>query len=167
MKAFLLLAAWLGAAPAAALGAPHQSISIVLNSTSASTQRLPQYRAAAPISVHVAGDAAKFDAVTITASGPGGLAIRAPLARTQSGFDGALRLATPGAWTIGLKTQLGSVSGAISDVPLDVVPGDGSSLAGYATMVLAALMTLAGALLLVRRDLLSTALGAVGPMKRS
>ncbi len=167
MKAFLLLAAWLGFSPAAGLGSPHQAISIVLNSASASTQRLPHYRAAAPISVHVAGDATRFDAVTVTATGPGGLAIRAPLARTQSGFEGALQLATPGAWTIGLTTQIGSVTSAIANVPLDVVPGDGSSLAGYATMVLAALMTIAGALLLVRRDLLSTALATVGPTKRS
>jgi hypothetical protein len=164
---FFLLAMLVGFTPAAAGAAPRQMLSIVLNSESASTQRLPHYRAAAPIAVRVAGDARKFDAMTVTATGPDGTAIRAPLARTGAGFEGALRLVTPGAWRIGLTTQLGSVSDAIADVSLDVEPAHGSQRAGYLAMALAALLLAAGVLVLARRDLLATALAAVVPTKRS
>ena len=168
MKAlFLCLAALLGLAPATAVAAPRQTLSIVLNSDNASTQRLPHYKAATPIAVHVAGDASKFDAVTVTATGPDGTAIRAPLARSGDGFDGALRLVKPGPWMIGLTTQLGAVSGAIDGVSLDVEPADGSELGGYLGIVLATMLTVAGVLVLVRRDLLATALAALAPTKRS
>jgi hypothetical protein len=167
VKAFVVLAMLLGFAPAAAVAAPHQTLSIVLHSSSASTQRLPQYRAAAPIAVKVAGDARRFDAVTITATGPGGLAIRTPLARTDDGFQGAVRLVKPGTWTIALDAQLGSVSSAVAGIPLDVVAPDGSETAGYAGLFLAALMLVAGIFVLVRRDVVATARVAVDPTKRS
>ncbi len=166
MKAFVVLALLLGFAPAAAVAAPHQTLSIVLHASSASTQRLAHYRVAAPISVRVAGDARRFDAVTITATGPGGIAIRAPLARTDDGFQGALRLVRPGAWTIDLTAQLGSVSSAVAGIPLDVVAPDGSETAGYAGLFLAALLLVAGVFVLVRRDIVVGPL-AVDPTKRS
>jgi hypothetical protein len=166
VKALLVLVGLLGLAPHVP-GAQHQSLSITLHAENASLQRLPHYRAAAPIAVHVAGDARKFDAVTVTAKGPDGTAISAPLARTSDGFDGALRLVTPGSWTVGLTTQMGAVSSAIATVPLDVEPGDGSEVAGYATMLFAALLTLAGVFVLVRRQQLAVALATVLPRKRS
>jgi hypothetical protein len=167
VKALLVLVGLLGMSPHVPGTAPHQSLSITLNAESASTKRLPHYRAAAPIAVHVAGDARKFDAVTVTATGPDGTAIRAPLARTSDGFDGALRLVTPGAWTVGLTTQMGAVSNAIATVPLDVEPGDGSELAGYLTMLFAALLTAAGIIVLVRRQALATAIATVWARKRN
>ncbi len=167
MKAFFFLAMLVGLTPVAAGAASHQTLSFVLNSQNASTQRLPHYRAAAPIAVRVAGDARKFDAVTVTATGPDGLAIRTPLARTETGFEGALRLVTPGAWTVALTTRLGPVSDAIGGVSVDVEPSRGSQVAGYATMVLAFMLTATGVLVLARRDLPATALAALAATKRS
>ncbi len=162
MKASVILVLLLlGSVPEAAQAAPHQSLLIVLHSSNASTQRLPQYRASAPIAVKVAGDASRFDAVTVTATGPGGIAIRAPLARTGDGFQGAVRLVKPGPWTIGLTAQLGSVSSAIAGIPLDVVAPDGSETAGYAGLFLAAMMLVAGVFVLVRRDVFATAIAVV------
>jgi len=143
----------LGFSPVAAVAAPHQTLSIVLHANNASTKRLPRYRVAAPIAVQVAGDASRFDAVTITARGPGGIAIRTPLARTTDGFQGAVRLVRPGAWTIGLTAQLGAVSSDVPGIPLDVVAPDGSEAAGYAGFLLSALLLVAGVVVLVRRDL--------------
>ena len=167
MKALVVLAMLLGLTSGAAIAAPHQTLSIVLHSSSASTQRLPHYRAAAPIAVKVAGDASRFDAVTVTATGPGGIAIRTPLSRTDDGFQGAVRLVKPGEWTIGLTAQLGSVSSAVAGIPLDVVAPDGSETAGYAGLLLSALMLVAGVFVLVRRDMFATAVAAVVPTKRS
>ncbi len=172
MKALvrLVLALWfvgLGIAPVAAGAAPHQTLSIVLHANDASTQRLPHYRSASPISVRVGGDAERFDAVTVTANGPGGIAIRTPLARTSDGFQGAVRLVKPGTWTIGLTAQLGSVSDAIAGIPLDVVAPDGSETAGYAGLFLGAMMLVAGVLVIVRRDVFATVLAAVGPTRRN
>ncbi len=167
MKAFAVLAMLLGLLPSAALAAPHQTLSIVLHSSNASTQQLPHYRAASPIAVKVAGDASRFDAVTVTATGPGGIAIRTPLARSGDGFQGAVRLVKPGAWTIALTAQLGSVSSAVAGIPLDVVAPDGSETAGYAGLLLAAMMLVAGVFVLVRRDVFATALASVSPTKRS
>jgi hypothetical protein len=150
VKALILLAALFGFAPMTG-APPSQSLFFVLNADNAATQRLAHYRASAPIAVHVAGDASKFDAMTITAKGPDGTAIRAPLARSGSGFEGALRLVTPGAWTVALTTQLGSVSNAIDDVPLDVEPARSATLAGYAGFALAFLLTIAGIAIIVRR----------------
>ena len=167
MKAFVVLAVFFGFMPVAASAAPHQTLSIVLHSSSASTQRLPHYRAAAPIAVDVAGDARRFDAVTVTATGPGGIAIRTPLARTDEGFQGAVRLVKPGAWTIGLTAQTGPVSSAIAGIPLDVVAPDGSETAGYAGLLLATMMLVAGTFVLFRRDMFATAFAVVVPTKRS
>ncbi len=150
MKALVTLALLLVATPLAAGASTHQSLSIVLHARDASTQRLPHYRAASPIAVRVAGDAERYDAVTIVANGPGGIAIRTPLARTDDGFAGALRLARPGVWTIDLTAQLGSVSDAVAGIPLDVDAPDGSATAGYAGFVLAALMFVSGVLMIVR-----------------
>jgi hypothetical protein len=168
VKALLTLALLLAATPLAAGAATHQSLSIVLHARDASTLRLPHYRTASPIAVRVAGDAGRYDAVTIVANGPGGIAIRTPLARTDDGFAGALRLGRPGTWTIDLTAQLGSVSDAIAGIPLDVEAPDGSTTAGYAGFVLAALMLVSGALMIVRRRLAFAAPIALRvPRKRS
>jgi hypothetical protein len=76
-------------------------------------------------------------------------------------------LVKPGAWTIALTAQLGSVSSAVAGIPLDVVAPDGSETAGYAGLLLAAMMLVAGVLVLVRRDMFATALAIVSPTKRS
>jgi hypothetical protein len=146
-------AAVLALVPLAAAAAPRQSLSIVLHADDASTQRLPRYRVAAPIAVRVAGDAKRFDAVTLTAKGPGGIAIRTPLARTPDGFQGAVRLVEPGAWTVGLTAHLGSVSSAVAGIPLDVEPADGSETLGYLGLAFAIACTAAGILVIVRRRL--------------
>ena len=151
VKAIIALVLLLGATTIAASAAPHQSLSIVLHADDASTQRLPHYRVASPIAVRVAGDAGRYDAVTIVAKGPGGLAIRTPLARTAEGYAGALRLVRPGTWTIDLTAQLGSVSDAIAGIPLDVEAPDGSEVAGYAAFALAALLFASGVLIIVRQ----------------
>jgi hypothetical protein len=168
VKAFAVLALLLGLVPAAASAAPHQTLSIVLHASNASTQRLPHYRAAAPIAVKVAGDASRFDALTVTATGPGGIAIRTPLARTVDGFQGAVRLVKPGPWTIALTAQLGSVSSAITGIPLDVVAPNGSETAGYVGFVLAAMMLVAGVLIIVRRrEPFAIVRASIEPTKRS
>ncbi len=170
VKAIAALVLLLAVAPAAAIAAPHQTLSIVLRADNASTQRLPHYRVTAPISVRVAGDARRYDSVTVTATGPDGLAIRTPLARTGDGFQGAVRLVKPGMWTIALTAQLGSVFDAIAGIPLDVVAPDGSQTAGYAGLVLATFMLAAGVFIIVRRDLFARlpTIGAIGAVtKRS
>jgi hypothetical protein len=129
---------------------PAQKLSIVLQRNSAATERLPHYRTAAPIAVNVGGDAARLSSLTVTAHGPGGEAITAPLARNGGGYTGNLRLIAPGTWTVALSTQLGSVTAALASVPLDVVSEDGVDVATRLAFALAALSIVAGLALVLR-----------------
>lgn len=122
IRLLLLLAGFLALTRGIAGAAPVQSLELVLRGDAADTRALSAYDATIPIALHVDGEAAKFDTVTITANGPDGIAIRTPLARTADGFAGALRLMTPGTWTLALQTQLGSVTGDVANVAVQVVP---------------------------------------------
>ncbi len=150
MKLLLLLAGLLGFTPALP-GTGPQPLTIALHRENASLARLAHYHTAVPIDVRVAGETQHVDAVTVTAHGPDGTAIHAPLARTANGFEGLLRLAQPGAWTLELTTQLGAVSSAVDAVSLDVEPG-GSDLGGYAFMLLALALTATGIFVIMRRE---------------
>jgi hypothetical protein len=127
-----------------------QTLGIVLHRNMAATERLPHYRTAAPIAVNVGGDAARLPSLTVTAHGPNGAAVIAPLARTGNTFSGNLQLLAPGAWTVALSTKLGSVSAALASVPLDVVSEDGADLAARFTFALSALLLVAGFALILR-----------------
>ena len=143
-----------------------QTLGIVLHHNTAATERLPHYRAAAPIVVHVGGNARHLRTLTLTAHGPRGVAVTAPLRRTGDTFSGNLRLSAPGAWTVALSTQLGSASSALTSIPLDVVSEDGADLAARLTFALAALSIVAGLALVLRLDGRPLAL-AVAAKKRS
>lgn len=131
--------------------APVQTLGIVLQRNAAATERLPHYRTAAPIAVKVGG-AARLSSLTVTARGPGGQAITAPLARNGNTFTGNLHLISPGTWTVALSTQLGSVSSALTSVRLDVVSEDGADFAARLAFALAALSVVAGLALVLRVD---------------
>ena len=127
-----------------------QTLGIVLHRDRAATERLPHYRAAAPIAVNVGGgEAARLSSLTVTAHGPGGVAVTTPLARTGNTFSGNLRLLAPGAWTVAFSTQLGSVHAALASVPLDVISEDGDMAARLA-FALSALSIVAGLTLVLR-----------------
>jgi hypothetical protein len=138
-----------------------QSIGFVLQRDAAHTERLPFYRSASPIAVNVRGDAAHLSAITVTATGPGGTAINAPLVRDGDTFTGALHLVQPGTWTLALTTQLGSVSAALGAVPLNVVAEDNVDLAARLAFVLAALSVGGGLTLIVVRARRSARRGGV------
>lgn len=127
-----------------------QAIGIVLQHDAAATERLPFYRTSAPVSVRVRGDAARISAMTITAHAPDGSAISAPLLRTGNVFTVALDLTQPGTWTLALSTQLGSMTAALADVPLEVVDQDGADAAARYAYALSALCIGAGLTLLFR-----------------
>jgi hypothetical protein len=127
-----------------------QSVGFVLQRDTASTERLPFYRSATPIAVNVRGDAARLSAISVTATGPRGNAIKTPLVRNGDTFTGALHLVEPGTWTLALTTQLGSFSAALAAIPLTVVADDNVDLAARLAFVLAALSIGAGLLLIVR-----------------
>ena len=127
-----------------------QTLGIVLHRDRAATERLPHYRAAAPIAGNVGGrEAAHLSSLTVTARGPGGVAVTTPLARTGSSFSGNLRLLAPGMWTVAFSTQLGSVDNALASVPLDVISEDGD-LAARLAFALSALSIVAGLTLVLR-----------------
>ena len=105
-RAFLILAGLViavltfAAGSAQAAGAV-QTLGIVLRHNAAATERLPHYRAKTPISINVRRSArAPLRTVTVTALGPRGEAITAPLARTGKSFSGDLDLIAPGTWKI-------------------------------------------------------------------
>jgi hypothetical protein len=128
-----------------------QALGIVLQHNGASTERLPFYRSAAPISVSVRSTAAPVSGMSVTAHGPDGSAVTAPLVRNGDTFTGALNLGAPGTWTLALTTQLGqSFSAALADVPLDVVADDNTDLAARIAWALSALSICAGFTLLLR-----------------
>jgi hypothetical protein len=127
-----------------------QTLGVTLHRNHAATERLPHYRAAAPIAVNVGGrEAARLSSLTVTAHGPNGINVVTPLARTGNTFTGNLRLLAPGTWTVAFSTQLGSVDAALASVPLDVVSEDGDLAARFAFALSA--LSIAGGLLLVLR----------------
>lgn len=128
-----------------------QAVGIVLHHSAAATERLPFYRATAPIAVNVRGDAAHMSAMTVIAHAPDGTAFSAPLTRTGDTFTGALKLAQPGTWTLALSTQLGSMTAGIADIPLQVVAGeDNADLVTRLAFALSALSICSGLTLLLR-----------------
>lgn len=129
---------------------PAQTLGIVLHHNTAATERLPHYRTAAPITVNVGGYARRLRTLTVTAHGPGGEAITAPLARTGDTFSGNLHLIVPGTWTIAFSTRLGNATAALASVPLDVVSEDGADLAARLAFAISALSIVAGLALVLR-----------------
>ncbi len=104
--------------PAAALSG--QPLAIFLHGDAARTRLLETYDTVLPISVRVAGDARRMDAVTITANGPDGNSITAPLVKGANGFIGDLTLGAPGTWTLALTTRAGGVSNALAAISIAV-----------------------------------------------
>jgi hypothetical protein len=148
--AALIIALLTFASSGAQAASSAQTLGVVLHRDRAATERLPHYRAAAPISVNVGGrEAARLSSLTVTARGPGGVAVTAPLARTGDTFSGNLRLLAPGAWTVAFSTQLGSVNAALASVPLDVISEDGD-LAARLAFAVSALSIIAGLGLVLR-----------------
>jgi hypothetical protein len=157
LRAFAVLSALVVAVLAFAAGSaqaagPSQTLRIVLHHDIAETERLPHYRAAAPIAVKVGGYAAGLPPLMVVAHGPGGVAVTAPLVRTGETFSGDLRLIAPGAWTVALSAKLGSVSAALANVPLDVVSEDAADRAVRLTFALAALFIATGLALVLRAN---------------
>ena len=133
------------ASSGAQAAAPAQTLGLVLHRDAAATERLPYYRAAAPITVNVGGETARLPALTLTAHGPGGEAVTAALARTGNSFTGNVQLLVPGAWTLAFSTQLGT---ALASVPLNVVNEDGANVAARCAFALSALSIVGGVLLI-------------------
>ncbi len=90
--------------PIAAPAFAEQPLAIFVHGSAAHTRLLPTYDSVLPIRVRVAGDARRFDAVTVTANGPDGRSVTAPLVKGASGFIGSLQLKVPGTWTLALTT---------------------------------------------------------------
>jgi hypothetical protein len=154
LPALLFLAA-LVPFPAAALGG--QPLAIFVHGAAARTRLLPTYDTVQPIAIRVAGDARQFDEVTITANGPDGNAVVAPLVKGSRGFMGSLHLNVPGTWTLALTTRVGSVTGGISAVSIAVASPVVAEPIPTALGIVAAALCLAGLLLLLR-PLLRTAI---------
>jgi hypothetical protein len=134
----------------AAASSRPQLLGFTLHRQAASTERLPHYRANAPISVHVTGKAAHLPAaLLLTVNAPDGSAMQTPLVRHGDAFDGSLSLTTPGTWTVVLTSQLGTVTTALANVPLDVEAIDGADLAARIAYALSALSIAAGLALVV------------------
>ncbi len=155
IRAFLILASlvigvFAFAASSAQAAGPVQTLGIVLRHDAAATERLPHYRAATPISVNVGGYTRHLGVVTVTALGPGGAAVTAPLTRSGDSFSGALNLIEPGSWKVAFSSQLGTVTAALANVPLDVVDEDGAELAARIAFVLGALSIVGGLALVLR-----------------
>jgi hypothetical protein len=138
------------AASGAQAAGPSQALGVTLHHNAAATERLPQYLSAAPIAVKVGGYARRLRSLTVTATGPSGEAITTPLARTGNSFKGNLHLPASGTWTVAFSTQLGSVSAALANVPLDVVDEDAADLAARLAFALSALSIVVGLALVLR-----------------
>jgi hypothetical protein len=121
MRSLLLTAIALATfIPLPAAASNGQPLAIFLHGDAARTRLLETYDNVLPISVRVAGDARRMDAVTITANGPGGNSITAPLVKGATGFIGDLKLGAPGTWTLALTTRVGGVSNALAAVTIAV-----------------------------------------------
>ncbi len=127
-----------------------QALGIVLHHDTAATERLPFYRSNAPITVNVHGGAARAQAMSVTAHGPDGSAVTAPLTPNANGFSGALALTQPGTWTLAVQTQFGMISAGLGEISLDVVPDDNLDLIARCAYALSALSIGVGLTLLVR-----------------
>jgi hypothetical protein len=138
-------------APSAATAAPGQPLAIFVHGAAARTRLLPTYDNVLPIAVRVAGDARHFDAVTITANGPDGHSVTTPLVKGTRGFVGRLRLGAPGTWSLALTTRVGSVTSAITAVPIAVATPLVAEPLASALMALAVALCLAGVTLVVAR----------------
>ena len=143
-----LLSAFLALGSAPAISAPAQPLAIFVHGTAARTRVLPKYDTALPIAVRVAGDARRFDAVTLTATGPHGASITQPLAKSTNGFIGTLRLNDPGTWSLALTTRVGELSGALAAVPVAVATPLGVDPLALALMALALCSVAAGTIVL-------------------
>jgi hypothetical protein len=137
------------AATGAQAGTP-QTLGFFLHDTGAATERQPRYHSSAPIAINVAGDTARHSVLTVTAHGPDGSEVTAPLVRAGATFSGALELPAAGRWDVALSARLGSVTAALADVPLQVVSDDSAEVAGRWAFALAALLIGAGSMVLVR-----------------
>jgi len=127
-----------------------QPLAIFLHGAAARTRLLATYDTVQPIAIRVAGDARGFDAVTVTANGPNGNAITAPLVKGARGFVGTLRLAVPGTWTLALTTRIGSVTSGIAAVPIAVASPFVAEPFPSALVVLAGVSFLGGLVLIAR-----------------
>jgi hypothetical protein len=125
---------------------PSQTLGVVLRGDDAATERQPYYRVAKPITVHIGGDAARFTSLKVTAHGPGGESVAAPLTRSGDAFSGNMQLFAPGVWTLALTTQIGT----LANVPLHVVTDDAADLAARIAFGLAAIAIAAGVMLIYR-----------------
>lgn len=147
----LVAALFVGAAAGAQAGTP-QALGITLHDDAAATERLPHYHTNAPISVNVGGaTAAQLQSLNVTAVGPDGSTFTQALTREGDAFTGMLRLAAPGAWSLAVSTQLGSVSAALANVSLNVVTQDNADIAARIAFALAAVSIAGGLMLVVRR----------------
>jgi hypothetical protein len=124
--------------------APPQTLGVVLHGDDAATERQPYYRAAKPIAIHIGGDAARFASLKLTAHGPRGESVAAPLTRSGDAFSGNVQLFAPGIWTLALTTQLGT---ALANVSLHVVTED-ADLAARIAFGFAAISIVAGVMLI-------------------
>jgi hypothetical protein len=123
---------------------PPQTLGVVLHGEDAATERQPYYRAAKPIMVRIGGDAARFASLKVTAHGPSGESVAAPLTRSGDAFSGNMQLFAPGVWTLALTTQIGT----LANVPLHVVTEDAADLAARIAFGLAAIAIAAGLMLI-------------------
>jgi hypothetical protein len=119
---------------------PPQTLGVVLRGENAATERQPFYRVAKPITVRIGGDAARFASLKVTAHGPGGESVAAPLTRSGDAFNANMQLFAPGVWTLALTTQIGT----LANVPLHVVTDDIADLAARIAFALAAIAIAAG-----------------------
>jgi hypothetical protein len=120
----LLLLAALPLPAGAAFGQP---LTLIVQGGEIAAQEQPRYVTALPIAVRVAGDAARFDAVTVDALGPGGVSVRAPLQRRGAGFEGTLRLHAAGTWSIALRTLAGTETVDSAPIVIELAaPGVGA-----------------------------------------
>jgi len=149
---FLLLTALALATfvPMPAAAASGQPLAIFLHGDAARTRLLETYDNVLPISVRVAGDARRMDAVTIIANGPDGNSITAPLVKGTNGFIGDLKLGAPGTWTLALTTRAGGVSNALAAVSIAVATPFVAEPLPIALFGLAMASCLCGVLLVVR-----------------
>jgi hypothetical protein len=125
-----------------------QPLAIFVHGDAAQTRLLPVYGTKAPIAVRVGGDARRFDAVTLTATGPNGTSITAPLFKSRRGFIGTVRLADPGTWSLGFTTRAGALQGALEAVPIAVGTPLGVDPLALTMLLLAAFLVAGGAIVL-------------------
>ena len=145
--------------------AEHQLLAFELHSNTIATQGLTRYEGSRPIRVRVAGDALQLGTLSITATGPGGIAMQTPLEPSADGLDAIVHLATPGTWTVALTSHLGYATHAIATIPIEVVTDDGTTVAGIGVMLLA-IASIAFGLLICAQPVLRRRVSALGVRSR-